>query len=160
MVKTKKVKVSLELIPISFFRLIISMFAQLNKKMMMLVVRKFLFIALAGMVFLSCNEANKTTSNTVEPSNDTELAVNLQKISLNIEGMTCEIGCAKTIESKLSKAEGVTMASISFDKKQGIVEFDANKTTTKKITAVVEKIAGGDLYEVTETKEIETDSDE
>lgn len=128
--------------------------------MMMLVIRKFLFIALTGMVLISCNEAKTTATTATEASSDTELAVNLKTVSIDIEGMTCEIGCAKTIESKLSKTEGVTMASINFDKRQGIVEFDANKIDAKKITAVVEKIAGGDLYEVTETKEIENNSDE
>lgn len=127
---------------------------------MMLVIRKFLFIALTGMVLISCNEAKTRATIAAKISNDSEQEVNLKTVSLNIEGMTCEIGCAKTIESKLSKTEGVTMASISFDKKQGIVEFDANKIDAKKITAVVEKIAGGDLYEVTETKEVENNSGE
>ena len=85
----------------------------------------------------------------------TTRAVNLEKVAINIEGMTCEIGCAKTIESKLSKTEGINIVSISFDDKNGIIEYDANKTDKDKIVAVVEEIAGGDLYKVTGTKLIE-----
>lgn len=113
--------------------------------MMMKLVRNILMITLSGFLFLSCSEAK----------NEKELAVNVKKIEMNIEGMTCEIGCAKTIESKLSKTEGINIVSISFDDKNGIIEYDANKTDRDKIVAVVEEIAGGDLYKVTGTKLIE-----
>ena len=74
----------------------------------------------------------------------------LKKVALNIEGMTCEIGCARTIQSKLSKTEGVKFAKVNFDKKKGVVEYDANTISEKQIVGIVEKIAGGDLYKVTE----------
>ena len=80
--------------------------------------------------------------------------VNLKKVSLNIEGMTCEIGCARTIQSKLSKKEGVTFAEVNFVKKKGVVEYDANKISENDIVKTVEEIAGGDLYEVTEISAI------
>jgi len=107
--------------------------------MMKKLLRSFLVIAFLGMVLLSCNEQKS----------DKELATNIKKIAVNIEGMTCEIGCAKTIESKLSKTEGIKVVSVSFDDKKGIVEYDANKTDVDKITEVVQEIAGGDLYKVT-----------
>ncbi len=106
--------------------------------------RSILMIAFSVVLFLACNEVK----------NEKELAVNIKKISLNIEGMTCEIGCAKTIEAKLSKTEGIHIVSISFDDKKGIVEYDANKTNERKIVAVVQEIAGGDLYKVTDTQDI------
>ena len=118
--------------------------------------KNLMVVAFMGILLLSCG---KTNSATKQIGNNTEnaekLAVNLQKMSLDIEGMTCEIGCAKTIESKLSKTEGVVMASVNFDEKSGIVEFDANKTNANKIAAVVQDIADGDLYKVTGTKSIE-----
>lgn len=104
--------------------------------------RNMLMITLSGLLFLSCNQVKS----------DKELIASVKKIELDIEGMTCEIGCAKTIESKLSKTEGVTIVSISFDDKKGIIEYDANKTDKDKIIAVVQEIAGGDLYKVTGSK--------
>jgi Cu+-exporting ATPase len=80
---------------------------------------------------------------------------NIKKASLNIEGMTCEIGCARTIQSKLSKTDGIKSAKVDFDKKTGVVEYDANKISEKQIVAAVEKIAGGDLYKVTDIKTTE-----
>lgn len=64
--------------------------------------------------------------------------------------MTCEIGCARTIQSKLSKTKGVKFAEVNFEKKKGIVEYDANAISKKQIVSVVEQIAGGDLYKVTD----------
>jgi Cu+-exporting ATPase len=122
--------------------------------------RKLLFVAFAGMLLVSCGKSTtkneKVTSNLEKSEN---LAVNLEKVAINIEGMTCEIGCARTIQSKLSKTEGVITASVSFDEKQGIVEYDASKINAKKIAAIVQEIAGGDLYKVTGTKSLEIATD-
>ena len=84
-----------------------------------------------------------------------EIAADLKKVSLDIEGMTCEIGCARTIQSKLSKTNGVKLAEVNFSEKKGLVEYDANMITEKEIIAAVEKIADGDLYKVTNTSEKE-----
>ncbi len=80
---------------------------------------------------------------------------NLQKISLEIEGMTCEIGCARTIQSKLSKKKGVKSVKVSFEDKKGIVSFDGSKITKSQIIEVVNEIAGGDVYKVVKTTKIE-----
>ena len=103
------------------------------------------------LVFTSCK--NKVENENLDDNNSVKseklVEEDVRKIALNIEGMTCEIGCARTIQSKLSKTEGVKFAEINFDKKNGIVEYDANKLSEKEIVSVVEQIAGGDLYTVT-----------
>jgi len=103
------------------------------------------------MVFTSCK--NKVENENLDDNNSVKseklVEEDVRKIALNIEGMTCEIGCARTIQSKLSKTEGVKFAEINFEKKNGIVEYDANKLSEKDIVSVVEQIAGGDLYTVT-----------
>ena len=101
------------------------------------------------LVFTSCK--NKVENESPNDNNSVESEkLDVRKIALNIEGMTCEIGCARTIQSKLSKTEGVKFAEINFEKKNGIVEYDANKLSEKEIVSVVEQIAGGDLYTVTD----------
>ena len=58
-------------------------------------IQKLLFsIVVACFVLMSCKKEVKKT--------DT-IAVNPQKVSLHISGMTCEIACAKTIQSKFLK---------------------------------------------------------
>jgi Cu+-exporting ATPase len=109
------------------------------------------------LAFTSCK--NKVENESLNNNNSVEseklAEMDVRKIGLNIEGMTCEIGCARTIQSKLSKTEGVKFAEINFEKKNGIVEYDANKVSEKEIVNVVEQIAGGDLYEVTDVDKAE-----
>ena len=72
-------------------------------------------------------------------------------VSLAISGMTCEIGCAKTIQSKLSKKEGVFAAKVVFTDSIANIEYDANKVSKTDLIAFVDGIAGGDLYSASET---------
>lgn len=114
--------------------------------------QKILFsIAIACFVLVGCkNEAKKET-----------LPVKKESVSLAISGMTCEIGCAKTIQSKLSKKEGVLNAKVIFTDSIANIEFDANTTSKKDLVAFVDGIAGGDLYKasVTSKKEAHSCSD-
>ena len=109
-------------------------------------VQKILFsIAIACLVIVGCkNEVKKET-----------LPVNKQSVSLAISGMTCEIGCAKTIQSKLSKKEGVIDAKVIFTDSIANIEFDANTTSKKDLIAFVDGIAGGDLYKASGTSKKE-----
>ena len=77
--------------------------------------------------------------------------VQKESLSLAISGMTCEIGCAKTIQSKLSKKEGVLNAKVIFNDSIANIEFDRNSTSKKDLIAFINGIAGGDLYKASET---------
>ena len=119
-------------------------------------IKAVLVLLVVTLLFTSCKEnteGNSESNNAVQNEQSSE--VDLKRIALNIEGMTCEIGCARTIQSKLSKTEGVKFAEIHFEKKNGIVEYDANKISEKEIVNVVEQIAGGDLYKVTDLEKAE-----
>jgi len=77
--------------------------------------------------------------------------VQKENVSLAISGMTCEIGCAKTIQSKLSKKEGVLNAKVVFKDSIANIEFDANTTSKDELIAFVDGIAGGELYKASES---------
>ncbi len=97
-----------------------------------------LILAFIGLVFTSCKEAAPQIEKR-------------ENVSLAISGMTCEIGCAKTIESKLSKKEGVFKAKVAFKDSLATIEYDANKTSKEDLIAFVDGIAGGDLYKASES---------
>ena len=80
------------------------------------------------------------------------LPLKKEQVALSISGMTCEIGCAKTIQSKLSKKEGVLNAKVVFTDSIATIEYDANRTNKKELIAFVDGIAGGDLYKASESK--------
>lgn len=77
-----------------------------------------------------------------------------ENVELAISGMTCEIGCAKTIQAKLSKKEGVLEAKVVFKDSIANIEFDANTTSKKDLIAFVDGIAGGELYKASESSSI------
>src|SRR6187402_1606567 len=102
-------------------------------------------IALSGLLFASCKD-NKTevkaeTASTEEPAPKVKkeiAAANLQKASFNIEGMTCAVGCAKTIQEELTALDGVQEAKVDFDKKLATVSFDKTVQTPESLTKVVQ----------------------
>ena len=115
-------------------------------------IQKIVFVAC--MVLIGCKTEDKKNDVKKEV-----IAVNAQKVSLHISGMTCEIGCAKIIQSKLSKKEGIASAKVVFKDSLATVEYDANKISKKEIVAFVDGIAGGDLYKASETTKKTCDAD-
>ncbi|WP_445748707.1 cation transporter [Polaribacter sp.] len=99
-------------------------------------------LAVICLVIAGCKKEEKQATLPVEKA----------QVALNISGMTCEIGCAKTIQSKLSKKEGVLDAKVVFADSIATIEFDANKTSEKDLIAFVNGIAGGDMYKASINK--------
>ncbi|MCT4630743.1 heavy-metal-associated domain-containing protein [Winogradskyella sp.] len=117
-------------------------------------------IALVLLVFVSCKNnaepevktvevevASKEVPQTLDPN-----AV-YAKVEFGIEGMTCAMGCAKTIEKKMAKIEGVKSAKVDFDKRLAMVEYDEAKVTPKSLEEAVAKV--GDVYKVKDMKVVE-----
>ena len=75
------------------------------------------------------------------------------KVEFNIEGMTCAMGCAKTIEKKMAKLEGVKMAKVDFDKELAMVEFDEAKVTPSSLKETIAKVS--DVYKVKDLKTVD-----
>ena len=115
----------------------------------------FLF---AILLFTGCKE--KTTGTATTSSTETSApkakkeiaAANLQKASFTIEGMTCAIGCAKTIQEELSGLEGVQTATVDFEKKLATVSFDKTKQTPESLTKIVQATGDGKTYIVSNMK--------
>ena len=93
------------------------------------------------------------TTETAAPKVKKEIAAaNLQTASFSIEGMTCAMGCAKTIQDDLTELDGVQEAKVDFDTKLATVSFDKTVQTPEKLTKVVEAAADGKTYKVKDMK--------
>jgi len=113
--------------------------------------KSLLTFGLASTLLFSCKDtASKPIVGSDETNTKKEVAVAAkpETASFKIDGMTCAMGCAKTIESKLSKMNGVQKATVDFDKKQATVEFDAAVITPEKLTKTVEATGDGETYKV------------
>jgi periplasmic mercuric ion binding protein len=120
--------------------------------------KSILILFVASLLIVGCKEktAEKVTVVTTEkvvPKIKKEIPVaNVQTASFNIEGMTCAIGCAKTIEEELSGLDGVQKATVDFDKKLATVTFDKTVQTPEKLTKVVQATGDGKTYKVANMK--------
>lgn len=116
--------------------------------------KSLLALALSTVLFTSCKQtaSEPKTEGGSEVAATTEkqhvAAVKPQTASFSIEGMSCAIGCAKTIEKELSQMEGVQKASVDFETKKAVIEFDATKQSPENFVKVVEATADGKTYKV------------
>ena len=114
-------------------------------------------IAIASIVMISCKKETETAkpeaATTEAPAvKKPSAAANVQTASFAIEGMTCAVGCAKTIEKKLAESEGVEKATVDFDKKLATVTFDKSVQNPTSLTQVIEGVADGKTYKVVQPK--------
>jgi Cu+-exporting ATPase len=111
---------------------------------------------------INCKNSSKAEVKTVE-SGTTEIIETSEVIAGNFEdienyaaaeftikGMTCAMGCAKTIEKKLAKMDGVLSAKVDFENELASVEFDADKINKDALKNTVTGVS--DIYSVHDMK--------
>ncbi|WP_179009282.1 cation transporter [Winogradskyella forsetii] len=110
-------------------------------------------VAMIALAFTSCKNETAPEVKTVDVEvSKKDVAQTLDpnatyaKVEFGIDGMTCAMGCAKTIEKKMAKMEGVKSAKVDFDKRLAMVEYDEAKVTPKSLEETVSKVA--DIYKV------------
>jgi mercuric ion binding protein len=113
---------------------------------------------IASTLLFSCKDtASQPATDDTKEANATEqkaptVAAKPETANFKIEGMTCSMGCAKTIEKELAEMNGVQKATVDFDKKEATVEFDAAVLTPEKLFATVEATGDGTTYKVVAAK--------
>jgi Cu+-exporting ATPase len=111
----------------------------------------FLFV-----FFLACKNEPKSEIKTVEMSEESTKKLDpnatYSKAEFSIKGMTCEIGCAKTIQKKLASMEGVKSATVDFKNEMAMVEYDVAKANPMSITKTVTSVS--DTYSVENMKTV------
>ena len=118
-------------------------------------------LTLFSAAFTSCknNETPEVKTVAVETSKDVvaktvDPNASYAKVEFGIEGMTCKMGCAKTIEKKMAKMDGVKSATVDFDKRLAMVEYDEAKVTPSSLEEAVAQV--GEVYKVKDMKVVES----
>ena len=102
------------------------------------------------LLIVSCTSKNPEKK-TVSQSEDTKVEManeNLSNISFQVDGMTCEIGCAARIKKKVASMEGVALSKVNFEAKTAYISFDPATTSFENVKATIESL--GDDYKVGE----------
>ena len=127
-------------------------------------IKKLLLTVVVLVFSLACKNNAAPEIKTIE-TNSADLAtfkvdpnVIYTKAEFSIDGMTCEIGCAKSIEKKMAKLDGVKFAKVDFEKKLAMVEYDQAKVSPKTLEETVAKV--GEVYKVKDMKTVEEFSKE
>lgn len=109
---------------------------------------------LSGLLLLVWSCKNTSSSGpqmdmktTVIPT-DKDKAVTYVKSEFTIEGMTCAVGCANTIQKKLAAMEGVHAAEVNFESKNAMVEYDPARVKPEDIVQTVTTVGDGETYKV------------
>lgn len=123
-----------------------------------------LILSIALLICISACKNNttpevKTVSHAANIESKKTLNPNAEyvKAEFNIEGMTCAIGCAATIQKKLAKMDGVKHAVVNFDKQLAMVEYDKAIVTPSTLKNTVTGVAP--IYKVKDMKTVKTFSD-
>ena len=125
-------------------------------------IKQFFILTIIAAFAFSCKNEKSPEVKTVEVETEEvkELDPNATyaKAEFTIDGMTCQIGCAATIQKKISKMDGVKSATVDFDKKLAMVEYNEAKVTPTSLEEAVTKVS--ETYKVSEMKTVENFSQE
>lgn len=119
----------------------------------MKITNYFLAFTVASLgFFAACN--NPSEGNEEEATTSEKLVIDESKVlavDYKIDGMTCKMGCAKTIEKTVAGLNGIVSSTVDFDAEKGHFEFDASIISEKEIITAIESVA--DQYKVEQWKE-------
>ena len=119
--------------------------------------KHILTLTLIAVLAFSCKNETKPEVKTVEVETETVKKLDpnatYAKAEFTIDGMTCAIGCAAQIQKKIAKMDGVKSATVDFDKKLAMVEYNEAKVTPMTLEEAVAKVS--DTYKVSDMKTVE-----
>jgi Cu+-exporting ATPase len=123
------------------------------------ITKSIFTLTLASLLFISCKknteEAPKETAKTETEAPKVKKAIaaeNVQTAQFSVAGMTCAVGCAKTIKEELTDLDGVQTATVDFETKSAMVTFDKTIQTPETLTKVVQATGDGKTYTVSNMK--------
>ena len=94
-------------------------------------------------------ETAASESNNKSSISEAKNAINAR---FTIKGMSCEIGCARAIEKKLYKLDGMYKADVNFQKEMATVKYDSSKIDEALLTSTITSGSQTSNYSVEEFK--------
>jgi mercuric ion binding protein len=113
-------------------------------------MKKPLFLMLLIFVIFSCtNHEEKIIVKNAKPKEEkkNDNVIPTKMLSLEVEGMSCEMNCGGSIRKELKKTGAVSRVEFVWvdeaEKQVTKVSYDDTKITDKEIVALIEKINDG-----------------
>jgi copper chaperone CopZ len=120
----------------------------LNKISKPIIMKIYLSFLLLSIFILSCNRVNTTTEENISESKEQQTE-NIKTVKLDVSGMTCE-GCENTIESALTKVDGVVNVEASYVNAVANISYDSTKVEEHSLAQAINETG----YKVIEPKTV------
>lgn len=98
-------------------------------------------------ILLISSCSNKSTSSS--KNSEQSQALQTEQVTFKVKGMDCT-GCEETIEANVKQLDGISKVIASHTEQTAIVEYDPQKSDTKKIKKAISESG----YEVTGTSQL------
>ena len=100
---------------------------------------KFLLFPVLALAFACQNTPKEITETQTEEIVEEVAMVNVQKVELNINGMTCT-GCESAVQKAIDEFEGVYTSKANHKNSIAILEFDSTKVDLLKIEEAINEL--------------------
>tara|TARA_B100000886_G_scaffold340532_1_gene310901 strand:+ start:1041 stop:1415 length:375 start_codon:yes stop_codon:yes gene_type:complete len=97
-------------------------------------LKLFITPSLLVFLFIGCGQSNSSEYK------EEVLAVADTKAEMNIDGMTCQVGCAAYIDEELEKVSGVVSADVSFENKLASITYDNSLISEHDIVSAINSL--------------------
>lgn len=116
-------------------------------------MKKQIITLFSALILLSACKQNKqpeviTVNNAIDAPKITVVLENITTKVFTIEGMSCAMGCAASIEKKLNRSEGVQKAEVDFESQKATVSYNASQLDETRIKQLIESVGDGKSYKV------------
>ena len=83
------------------------------------------------------NNEVKAQSQIKEDTTKMEQSKNTTKLQLNVEGMSCQAGCANGIDNMLKQQEGVVKSKTTYDTGTSVIWYNKELISQKQIVNLI-----------------------
>jgi len=94
-------------------------------------------VIVSGVVLLDSAEL-KAQSVEKNSSKNTPVTVNTKTITLEIKGMSCQIGCADGLDESFKGMKGIIQSNTSFDNSSSEIIYDKSRVSKKEIVKMIQ----------------------
>ncbi|HET6244172.1 MAG: heavy-metal-associated domain-containing protein [Bacteroidetes bacterium] len=108
-----------------------------NQLLFILTILAFAFFVVA------CGTESTSENTAIVTEQIIEGELNSTIAYIEIEGMSCEVGCARYIQGKLAKMEGVILSEVLFEEKTAKISFDPDLISANQLIGKINELNEG-----------------
>ena len=117
---------------------------------------KIILVSVVALVLSSCDQTKSSTQVLAVKQEQKSIVKSNAKITFDVEGMVCKMGCGGAIRKNLLQAGGVERVEVDFveeAKSQGItVHFDSTLTNVSQLKKRIEQTNDGQFTVISDAE--------